>query len=77
MTTKTADTATPPCDIEQFLETLRDLPKQERVANSLNAAARIVEFAAYETVAERSAEEIGRLIILAAQLQKEAAKAQT
>jgi hypothetical protein len=57
-------------DVENLFEALARLPPERRAQEALNASARLVEFAAYESATMVPSDWVGGLIAWAAQLDR-------
>ena len=61
-----------PCDVRAVLDRLTKMPTDERTAAALAAAACLLEFAAYELAQSEDAQRVGRLILMAADMERTA-----
>lgn len=62
-----------PADVHALLLRLNAMPASERTAAALAAAAPLLEFAAYELARSEEAQQVARLILMAADMERTAA----
>lgn len=62
-----------PADVHAVLNRLNAMPAPDRMAAALAAAAPLLEFAAYELARSEEAQQVARLILMAADMERTAA----
>ncbi|MEO0389832.1 MAG: hypothetical protein AAF218_02715 [Pseudomonadota bacterium] len=62
-----------PQDIASVLQRLHEMPAEHRTPAALEAAAHLLEFAAYELARSEEAQHVARLILMAADMERTAA----